>query len=205
MALRTASRLGVTASLRAARLPLDLTARALGRTESGLGLAVDRFDARVRAVAGLVLGDADLKDDAARRHTATDERVRALRLRERADDVEEQADERLAEKEQRARRRRADAATGAEQRKAAAERERQEREARAAKSAQSRRANVERTKERQEEAVERRARESRLDALEEKAEALEEQEEALVAADEADRLARAAAKAKRSRKSNGAA
>ena len=97
MALRTASRLGVTASLRAARLPFDIGIRLAGDSDSSLALAVDRADARARALAGFVLGDVDLQDDAARRHAATDERVRALKLREQAEDVADRAEEQLAE------------------------------------------------------------------------------------------------------------
>ena len=77
MALRTASRLGVDASIRAARLPFDLGTRLVGDTGSSVALAVDRADARARALAGFILGDAELKDEAARRHAATDERVQS--------------------------------------------------------------------------------------------------------------------------------
>src|SRR5688500_6809312 len=146
MTLRTATSLSLDASLRAARLPLDLTARILGRGESGLGLAIDRADARVRTLAGFVLGDAELQADAARRHTAKAGRVRELRLRERAEDVSAQADEHLAEKEDRARRRRAEAAAAAQQREVDADRRRRERENQAAQAAQSRQAGAARTK-----------------------------------------------------------
>jgi hypothetical protein len=202
MALRTASRLGVVASVRAARLPFDVGIRLVGGPESSLALAVDRADARARALAGLVLGDADLQDDAARRHAATDERARALRLREEAADVSERADERLAEKEKAAVRRRADAADAAQRRKAEAEERRQSREAEAAQSADRRRQAAESAKATAQETARVRADAARLDALEEKAEALEEEEEALIASDEAKRLARAAEAAKESRKHN---
>lgn len=202
MALKTASRLGVDASVRAARLPFDLGARLVGGADSALALAVDRADARARALAGFILGDDDLKDDAARRHAATDERVRALRLREQAENVSDHADERLAEKDQQAARRRAGAASGAQRRKAQAEEWRQSREAQAAKAAQQRRRATERATAATQETVQARAEEARLDALEEKAEALEEEEEALIASDEAKRLARAAGAAKEQRKNS---
>lgn len=200
MALRTATRFGVDASVRAARLPFDLGTRFVGGPESSLALAVDRADARARALAGFVLGDADLQDDAARRHAATDERVRALRLREQAEYTSEYADERVAEKEQGAARRRAGAASSANRHKARAEEWRQSQEAEAAKSAQRRRRDAERAKAAKQETVQVRADEARLDALEEKAEALEQEEEALIARDEAKRLARAAETAKEQRK-----
>ena len=202
MALRTASRLGVVASVRAARLPFDVGIRLVGGPESSLALAVDRADARARALAGLVLGDADLQEDAARRHAATDERVRASTLREQAEDISERADERLTENEKAAVRRRAEAADAARRRKAEAEQRRQSREAEAAQSADRRRRAAESAKATAQEQARARADAARLDALEEKAEALEEEEEALIASDEAKRLARAAEAAKETRRNN---
>jgi len=200
MALRTAARVGVDASVRAARLPFDLGTRLVGGPESSLALAVDRADARARALAGFVLADADLQDDAARRHAATDERVRALRLREQAERTSEAAEERVAEKEQVAARRRAGAASSANRQKARAEEWRKSREGEAANAARRRRRDTERAKAAKQETVKARADEARLDALEEKAEALEQEEEALIARDEARRLARAAETAKEQRK-----
>ena len=202
MALKTASRLGVTASVRAARAPFDVGIRLVGDPESSLALAVDRADARARALAGFILRDADLRDDAARRHAATDERVKALRLREQADDVAEQAHDQLAEKEKRAVRRRADAAAAAEQRKAEAEKRRHARDTDAAKSAERRQRAAASAKEAAQETVRARADAARLDALEEKADALEQEEEALIANDEAERIADAAENAKELRKNN---
>ena len=202
MALRTASRLGVEASVRVARAPFDVGIRLVGDPESSLALAVDRADARARALAGVILGDADLQDDAARRHAATDERVRALRLREQAEDVAERAGDQLAEKEKAAVRRRADAAAAAERREEAAEERRQSRDAEAAQSAERRRRDAESAKAAAQESARARADAARLDALEEKADALEQEDEALIASDEADRIAQAAGAAKESRKSN---
>lgn len=202
MALRTASRLGVAASVRAARLPFDIGIRLAGDSDSSLALAVDRADARARALAGFVLGDADLQDDAARRHAATDERVRALKLREQAEGVADRAEEQLAEKEKAAVRRRADAAAAAQRRKAEAEKRRQSREAESAQSAERRQRATESARATAQETARERAEAARLDALEEKAEALEQEEEALIASDEAKRLARAAETAKESRKHN---
>ena len=202
MVLRTASRLGVAASVRAARLPFDVGIRLVGDRESSLALALERADARARALAGVILGDPDLQDDAARRHAATDERVTALRLRKQAEDVAERADEQLAENEKDAVRRRADAAAAAERRKTAAEERRHSRDAEAAQSAERRRRATESAKAAAQETARARADAARLDALEEKAEALEQEEEALIASDEAQRLAHAAEAAKELRKSN---
>jgi hypothetical protein len=202
MALKTASRLGVAASVRAARLPFDVGIRLVGGHDSSLALAVDRADARARALAGVILGDADLQDDAARRHAATDERVRALRLREQAEDVSERADERLSEKEHAVVRRRAEAAAAAQRRKAEVEERRQSRDAESAQSADRRRRATESAKAAAQETARAHADAARLEALEEKGEALEQEEEALIASDEAERLARAAETAKELRKSN---
>ena len=202
MALRTASRLGVEASVRVARAPFDVGIRLVGDPESSLALAVDRADARARALAGIILGDADLKDDAARRHAATDERVRALRLREQAEDVAERAGEQLAEKEKEAVRRRADAAAAAERRKASAEERRHSRDVEAAESAERRQRATESAKGAAQETARARADAARLDALEEKADALEQQDEALIASDEAERIGQAAQAAKELRKNN---
>ena len=202
MAVRTASRLGVVASVRAARLPFDVGIRVVGAHDSSVALAVDRADARARALAGVILGDVELQDDAARRHAATDERVRALRLREQAEGVAERADERLAEKEKAAVRRRADAAAAAQRRQAEAEERRQSDAADSAQSANRRRQATESAKTAAQETARARADAARLEALEEKAEALEQEEEALIASDEAERLARAAETAKESRKSS---
>jgi hypothetical protein len=202
MALRTASRLGVAASVRAVRLPFDVGIRLMGDPDSSLALTVDRADARARALVGVILGDGDLQDDAARRHAATDERVRALRLRERAEDVAERADDRLAEKEKTAVRRRSDAAAAAQRRMAEAEERRRARDAESALSANRRRHATESAKAAAQETARARADAGRLDVLEEKAEALEQKEEALIASDEAERLARAAETAKELRKTN---
>lgn len=200
MALRTASRFGVDASVRTLRLPFDLGTRLVGGADSPVALAVDRADARVRALAGLLLGDADLREDAARRHAATDERVHALRLREQAEDLSERADERVAQKEETADRRRAGAVSSAQRRKAQADERRRARAGQAAKSAERLKSTTARAKAESQERVQARANEARLDALEEKAEALEQEEEALIASDEAKRLARAAGTVKERRK-----
>jgi hypothetical protein len=207
MALRTATRFGVDASVRAARFPFDLGTQLVGGPESALALAVDRADARARALAGFILGDADLQDDAARRHAATDERVRALTLREQAERTSAQADQQVRQEEETAARRRAEADSSARARKSQAEERRRSRQAEAAQAADRRRRSTEAAKAAEQRTVQARANEARLDALEEKAEALEQEEEALVASDEAKRLARAArtAKARRKGSSNSSA
>ena len=204
MNLRTIPRATVTGYLRAARLPLDATFRLLPAGDTGrvtaARLAVDRIDATLRAVAGSVLGDPVLRDDAVRRRRAAEERRRALRLRTEAERTSERAEEGWAEHQEQIeqRLRRADERAGAVRR--SAERGREQKARRAAETASSRRRSNRETARRKREAVEERAREARLETLDTKAEALAEREEALIASDEARRLQRAAGKAKAARK-----
>ena len=89
MNLRPIPRTALDGSLRLARMPLD-TALALlpgngtGRAATA-ALALDRADATTRAVAGALLSDPVLTDDARQRLGAVDERERALRLRVEAE------------------------------------------------------------------------------------------------------------------------
>lgn len=187
MALNTISRGALSAYTKAVRLPFDAALPLVGRDpDSGLraaaGLALDQVQATVLGVAGRVFGDQELQDDAAGRFRAADARREALRLRTRAEEVSEDAEERVAKRE------------------AEAENERQARKARAARTEQSRhRANARATAARKE-AVQERGKVDRLEAVEEKAEALELKSEALTAKNEAQRLGKAAAAVKTERK-----
>src|SRR5919107_6175664 len=105
MNLRTLPRLAVNGYLTAAKWPVERVARAVGRgngTTSGAELFVDRADAAVRDAIGRVTLDPELRQDAARRSAAADERERALRLRATAQQTKAQADEQLSEAQERA-------------------------------------------------------------------------------------------------------
>src|SRR5512133_1044287 len=101
MSLRSLPRAAVGTSLKLARLPLDAALKVTGVGTRGEA-AVDRAEAAAADVAGVALGDDELRRDARRRRTAADEREQAQDLREAAD------------------RREAEAADAAEQRKEAA-------------------------------------------------------------------------------------
>jgi len=69
MNVRSIPRAVVNGYIKGLRLPLDLT---VGRRGDGAELALDRAEATARAVAGTVLGDEELRKDAAQRRAAAD-------------------------------------------------------------------------------------------------------------------------------------
>lgn len=206
MALNTITRGAVGAYTKLARTPFDVATRLLGRdADSGLragaGLAIDQAEATALGVAGRLFGDAELQDEAARRFVAADERRQALRLRERAQEVSEDADERLAASERQAERTRGQGRESAARRKQQADRRKDRKTTQAARAEEARRDANREVAAKRKETVAERAKIERLEAAEEKVEALDRKEEALAAQDEAQRLGRAAAatKARRTR------
>jgi colicin import membrane protein len=199
MSVRT---LAVDGYLKLVRMPLDAAAGiAPGVDPEVAGLALDRVDATVRDLAGAVLIDPALRQDAARRRTAADERSRALQLRVEAQQKRERADERLSDQHQQAERRRVSAEAQAKKRKEQAEERRRQKAQQAADSERKRKAASRRAAARVDEQIEDDSREAKLEALDTKADALAERDEALTAKDEAQRLGDAAARAKAERKS----
>ena len=163
-------------------------------------LAIDRVDANVHAVAGGVLNDDSLRDDAAHRRAAADERQRAVALHARADEQKRQADalltEDLARSEQfreAAARESRTATAGARCRHCSGEARGRGGGCRAGEC--SRRGAGEELA-----ATESKAKRERLKALDEQTAALDQQTDALTASDEAQRLAKAALEAKAARK-----
>ena len=202
MTLRTISRMAVGGSLKLARLPIDGVLRVAGDSSAvaHAKLALDRTEAKIRALAGDVLGDEALQEDASRRCEAADERERAVQLRSEAELRSERADQRVAAEEQAAERRRAQAAETAKRKRQQAQ-ERRESHKRTAADATRRRRNAAETSAAQsEKVIEERAKLGRLEHLDAKADALEEEEAALRTADEARRLRAAASRAKAERK-----
>jgi hypothetical protein len=204
MTLRTIPRAVVGGYVAVLRFPVDgvLWLTSERNVDSSLKLALDRSEAAFRALAGAVLNDETLKDDARRRSQAASERGRALRLRREADRRSERADERVAERQQEADRKRTQAASAAADKRQRAERQRQATEKQAGQTARRRREATEKSAARSTEAIEERVKPARLEQLETKSEALEQREAALEAADETRRLAAAAAKAKAERKND---
>ena len=194
MSMNVLTRSAVGAYVQALRLPFDAGARLLGRDpESGrraaAGLAIDQVEASVLGTAGRLFGDARLQAEAALRATAVDERREAMRLRERAADVSEDADARVTRKEQTAKARRARAGEQAKRRSTQAARIEQARHRANARATASQRATIDQ-----------RAKAERLDALHTKSKALAGTKEALAAKAEARRLGDAAARNKARRK-----
>jgi colicin import membrane protein len=206
MNLRVIPRTALEGYIRLMRLPLDTAIALLPGNGTGpsvsASLAADRAEAAARAIAGVLLGDPVLREDAGRRRAAADERARALRLRTEAERKTEEADARLGDRQERAVEDRRQAKQRATAKRRRAEHSREETTKRAARSATKRRATNRRQSARSAEAAEERARKKRLEALDTEADALRERDEALTAADEARRLGEAAAKAKAERKSS---
>jgi hypothetical protein len=202
--IRTLSRTAIGGSLRLIRLPIDgVLAIGGDRTPvTAAKLAVDRADARAREWAGLMLGDADLQQDAKRRREAADERGQALDLRAEAESRSEHADQMTEQRKQDAARRRKQAAETAKQKRRKAQQRRQTTKAAAGKKASQRREAAEKSAARTETVVEEKQKLSRLEQLDSKQKAVKEKEAALTAADEARRLRDAATAVKQNRKND---
>ena len=196
--IRTISRVAVGGSLTLAKLPVDGALRLTGSDSAQI--ALDRADATVRSVAGFVLGDDVLMEDAARRREAADERARALNLHSAAADTVERAAETVEEGAERAAQTRVAAADEAARRQREARERSEARKKQAAARARKRKAAAAGDAARQEDAIDAEARRARLDTLGTRAEALEEKEEALAAREEARLLREAASKTKAQRK-----
>jgi hypothetical protein len=88
--LKEIRRGALDAYLKLARKPIDTAAKRFGE---GAEIGVDRFDAGVRDVAGRLLFDDELRDEARRRRVAANEREEALRLKGKAEAVRDDAQE----------------------------------------------------------------------------------------------------------------
>lgn len=133
MNVRAIPRAALGGYLKLVRFPLDTAIALLPGDGTGAGpaaeLALDRADATVRGVVGTILGDPELVEDADRRRTAAEERRRALRLRAEAQRRTEEADSRLAERQESSERQRQQAEQRARSQREQAERRRQQRPA----------------------------------------------------------------------------
>src|SRR5689334_1918187 len=125
MNVRVIPRTVVTGSLNLVRMPLDTAISLLPGNGQGVKpkaqLAIDRADATARSVAGAVMGDAVLLEDAHRRGQAADERQRGLQLRGRARKTAEESDARLRTREDKATKQRQQARERAKTRRQQAE------------------------------------------------------------------------------------
>jgi hypothetical protein len=192
MSLRVIPRSAVDGAVKLARLPVDIAVSLLPANGDGsrpaLRIAVDRWEATLRQIAGYALRDDELRVDAVRRRAAADERARALRLRDTAERRRAEADEHLADRVEDAGKQRTAARSRAERQRTQASRRRTERTAAAARTESKRKAANRKVRGQVEEAIEEEADEARLAQLEAEAKALEERERALAAQSEAQRL-----------------
>jgi colicin import membrane protein len=205
MSIRAIPRAAIGGSIKAVRLPLDIAVSLLPGDGAGprprAGLALDRLEARVRGLAGAALGDEVLREDAARRRLAADERERALRLRTAAARRAAEADERLADTREDAEERREEAAERARHQRLEAQQVREQRARDAGRVERRRRTASETVKSNVDGAIDEVAAEARLEQLEREEAALDEQADALTAEVEAQRLQDAATRRKAARKS----
>jgi hypothetical protein len=202
MSMRAIPRTAIGGSIKVVRLPLDLAVSLMpgDGPRPSAGLALDRLEAHVRDIAGVALGDEVLREDAARRRVAADERERALRLRTAAQRRTSEAEERLANTHEVAEEQREQATERARRQRAEADRQRRQRTEGAARVERTRRSASERARVDADEAIDEQATAARLEQLEREAAALDEQADALSAEAEARRLQDAATRRKAARK-----
>ena len=201
--VRTLSRVAIDQWLRIVRMPIDAAAHVLpenGASRNAAMLAVDRVDAPARAAAGNLLNDDVLRDGAARRRAAVEERQRALVLRYHAEEAARQADRQLVDDLESAERLREAAERDARNARRTVAEQASARTAQARRAAAAQERAAEEAKEARVDATEKQAKTKRVQVLDEKADALDQEAGALTAADEAQRLARAASSAKAARK-----
>jgi flagellar biosynthesis GTPase FlhF len=204
MSLRVIPRSAVDGAVKLARLPLDVAVSLLPANGDGsrpaVRIALDRWEATLRQLAGSVLRDDELRADAVRRRAAADERARALALRNTAERRRSEADEHLADRVEEAEEQRAEAQSRAERQREQAARRRAERTAAAARTETKRKAANRKAHSQVAETIEEKADEARLAQLEAEANALEERERTLTARSEAQRLQDEATARKAARK-----
>jgi flagellar biosynthesis GTPase FlhF len=189
MSIRAIPRSAIGGSIRAARLPLDIAVGLLPGNGDGPSasatVALDRVEAHLRDLAGIALADEALREDAALRRLAADERERALRLRAAAARRAQVADERLDETLEETEEQREQAAERARRQREQAAAQRKQRSQQAAQTAGERKASSTRAAAAREEVIEEQATDARLEQLEREAAALDETAAALATESEA--------------------
>jgi len=202
MSLRGMSRNALGGSLQLMRMPIDGLLGLAGDSQrvTSVKLALDRADASVRALAGTVLGDPVLREDAEFRREAVEDRERAANLKEEANLRSQRADKQASEGKRQAQRRRQQASESAKRTRQKAQQRRKTTKAKAGQRAGQRRQAAKASAARTERVIEERAKGARLEQLDARRDALGEKESALSATDEARRLGKAAATVKQDRK-----
>jgi colicin import membrane protein len=199
---RGATRAAVDVSLRVGLAPWNAAARLTrrGPRPSPLELAVDQFDASARQLAGRLLSDDDMVDDAERRRAAVRARSTARDLHETADERAAEADREAEDLERRADETRQVVEQGAQARRKAAEKKAASRKAQAESRQRARKSTVAKSAARRKDAIGEAGRSARLSELADREEVLDAKEQALRAEDRAERLEQEAA-AEKSRRS----
>lgn len=163
---------------------------------------VDRIDANVRTVAGSVLGDERLSQDARRRRVAATEEANAVDLRRAAEVVSDQAESRLEQRQDQAGDRRERATAKATARRSQATGKQRARTRQAGQTERKRTQSSRQQTARATEQVQSETAKARLPAVEEQAQALRDREAATEREDDAARLGQAAARVKAQRKTD---
>jgi hypothetical protein len=204
MNVRAIPRTAVKTSLRLARIPFDAAVQLLPGNGTGVQgkakRAVDRADATARAVAGSVMLDSQLRDEARQQRAAAGERAKAADLRTKAQRTATEARARSERRGEQAQRRRKEADAKASRRREQAKQEHQRKRERAAQVEHQRAEASRNVQERTEEQIAQEAPERRLEVLEDRADAQRQADQALTERDEASRLGEAAAAVKEARK-----
>ena len=190
--IRTLTRVAVGGTLTAAEWPLRRVAGIFPAGE----LVVDQVDAALRDVAGTILFDQQLHEDARRRREAAAQRLTGVNLRDRAEEERIEAEERVEREREEAERLRAEARREADRKRRQARAETQAEKQQVEESARRRKQEARADARATHEVLDAVERDQRLAVLDKQSEALEEQREAVTANDEAQRLAEAAARAK---------
>jgi hypothetical protein len=156
----------------------------------------------VRGLAGLALRDPVLQDEASRLSAAADERQRAERLRVAADKKAARLETEAKKERAAASKTRERAAEQADARRERIEEEKETRERQLAERESKKKKAVRSAEASVKESLDSEAKRARLAQLDDEAESLEQHQEALASKNEAQRLAKAAARAKEERKTS---
>jgi len=176
----------VTTYINAARLPLNVVAKARGQQANEQwppAVAFEGVEATVETVLGSLLRDETLVEAGRLRQAKVAQLRKAAELETLADTKRAQAQEEFTERRELAEQKRTQAAQRAEQREQQLEKQAQQRKAEVEQKAAKKAAAVRQAKAAQDKAIERRERAVTTEALAKESEALAVQEKALDAAE----------------------
>jgi hypothetical protein len=187
--VQTLPRTIVNTYLSAARLPLNVVAKARGQQDNEQwppALAFEGFEAGVETVVGSLLRDDELVEAGRLRQAKIAQLRKAAYLETVADTKREQADQEFAQRREQAEQKRRAAERRAQQREQKVEQDAQQKKAAVDRAAAKKKTAARRTAAAQEEVVDRRERAATVQSLDREAKALQAQQEALDAAKTAE-------------------